>query len=550
MNTATLLADPAAIKLTYLRSAADSITIVVKTVLPHSSCPLCGSDSKHVHSRYMRRIADLPWQGVSVKLEMHTRRFRCNDDLCPRRIFCERLPQVVATYARKTVRLNDALRLIGFLIGGEVGARAAIRLGMAVSPDTLLRRVRQTALPVMPTPRVLGVDDWAKRKGQSYGTILIDLERRRPVDLLPDREAETLAAWLKAHTGVEIVTRDRSRTYAEGITDGAPHALQVADRFHILKNLSEALERLLTRQHQFVRAAVQSPVMSPLPSPPSQPQVELPALSQPTFLPSLRPRPGIAERRDNSLTLYNEVVRLKREGLSTEEIAPRVGKCCRTVRRWLGLGEFRELRRQRRSLLDSYFPYISARWEEGCRNVSELWRELVERGYRGSYKSLNNYLHRRPAPPPARQPQGGKRVQVRRNTLLMSAPGPRRAVWMLLKPERLKETEQQVVETLCQLSPEVKQATALARRFMQLVRERQADQLNEWMSEVAGSQLPELKAFARGLEQDRAAIEAALREEWSNGQTEGQVHRLKLLKRQMYGRAKFDLLRAKVLFAA
>jgi transposase len=397
MNTATLLADPDAIRLTYIRSATDSITIVVKAVLPYSSCPLCGSDSTLVHSRYMRRIADLPWQGVSVKLELHTRRSRYDNDLCPRRIFCERLPQVVATYARKTVRLNDALRLIGFLIGGEAGARAAVRLGMGVSPDTLIRCVRQTMSPAMPTPRVLGVDDWAKRKGQSYGTILVDLERRRPVDLLPDREAETLAAWLKAHTGVEIITRDRSRAYAEGITNGAPHTLQVADRFHILKNLSEALERLLTRQHQFVRAAVQSPTVSPQPSPLSPPQVELPAISQPTFLPPLCLRPGIAERRDNSLTLYNEVVSLKREGLSTGEVAARVGKCHRTVRRWLRLGEFRELRRHRRSLLDSYFPYISIRWEEGCRNASESWRELVERGYRGSYKSLNNYLHRRPA---------------------------------------------------------------------------------------------------------------------------------------------------------
>ena len=550
MKTATLLADPSAIKLTHVRPAADSITIVVKTVFPHSSCPLCGNDSRHIHSRYMRRTADLPWQGVSVKLELHTRRFRCDNALCPRRIFCERLPQVVAAYARKTVRLNDALRFIGFLIGGEAGARAAVQLGMGVSPDTLIRRVRQATVPLMPTPRVLGVDDWAKRKGQSYGTILIDLERHRPVDLLPDREAGTLAAWLKAHPGVEVVTRDRARAYAEGITGGAPNALQVADRFHILKNLSEALERLLTRQHQFVRAAVQPPAASSQPLPLAQPEAELPALTQPTFLPPLRPRPGVAERRENSLALYNEVVRLKGEGLSADEIAPRVGKRPRTVRHWLQRGEFRELRKHRRSPLDAYLPYISARWEEGCRNGSELWRELVARGFRGSYKSLNNYLHRKPAPPPAAGPRSGKNTQVRPDHPLMPAPSPRRATWMLLKPEGLNEAESQVVENLCRLSPEVAEATELARRFFQLARGREAEQLSAWMVEVEGSQLPELKAFARGLGQDRAAIDAALREEWSNGQTEGQVHRLKLLKRQMYGRGKFDLLRAKVSFAA
>lgn len=322
MKTATLLADPSAMKLTYIRSAADSITIVVKAILPHSSCPLRDRRSTFVHSRYVRRIADHPWQGVSVKLELHTRRFRCDNALCQRRIFCERLPQVVAAYARKTVRLNDALRLIGFLIGGEAGARVAVRLGMIASPDTLIRRVRQTTMPVMPTPRILGVDDWAERKGQSYGTILVDLERHQPVDLLPDREAETLTAWLKAHPGTEIVTRDRARAYAEGITGGAPFALQVADRFQILKNLSEALERVLTRQHQFARAAVQPAAAASSSLPLSQPKAELPALTQQTFLPPLRPRPGVAERRDNSLALYNEVVRLKGEGLSTEEIAP------------------------------------------------------------------------------------------------------------------------------------------------------------------------------------------------------------------------------------
>jgi transposase len=200
-----------------------------------------------LHSRSTRRVADLPWHGVTARLELHMRKFRCRNELCPQKVFCERLPKVVAAYARRTLRLDAALTLIAFALGGEAGARTSRGLKLSVSGDTLLRRIRRAPLPPMPLPKVVGVDDRARRKGTSYGTILVALEGRRALGLLPEREAATLAAWLRAHSGIEAVSRDRAGADADGARQGAPQALQAADRWHLLKNLSEARRALIAK---------------------------------------------------------------------------------------------------------------------------------------------------------------------------------------------------------------------------------------------------------------------------------------------------------------
>lgn len=426
MEISTLIADPVALRLDCIRPFQSEITLIVRTTLANAECPRCHRASSRVHSRYTRRIADLPWHGVSVKLDLHTRRFRCLNSLCAQRIFCERLPRVVAHYARKTVRLNAALELIGFALGGEAGARLARQLGLTVSPDTLLRRLRRSLPEEGSALRVIGVDDFAFRRGRRYGTLLVDLERRRPVDLLPDREAETLSAWLKAHPAVEVVSRDRSRAYANGIAEGAPGATQVADRWHLLKNLRETLEQLLKRV--------------------------LPAGVKRARRPA---RPPEEQRR-----------------------AP---------------GEYIEQSRIR------LLPHLLRRSSAGKR-----------------------------APP-------------------LRPPPPRDVAWMLLRPERVNDEERVVVERLCQFFPNLNIARGLALDFVRLVRQRAAELLPAWLRSAARSQLKEFVGFARGIGEDYEAVRKALTYEWSNGQLEGQVNRLKLIKRQMYGRAKLDLLRARVL---
>jgi transposase len=550
MSISAFLPGPTHLQLDRLISDRNGIILLVRTTRPEAACPLCGHVSTRVHSRYERTIHDLPWQGIAVRLRLSTRRFFCLNPDCERVIFTERLPALVAPYARRTKRLQEALYLIGYALGGEAGAQLAVSLGMTVSPDTLLRRIRETVAAPTPVPRVLGVDDWAFCKGHCYGTILVDLERRDLVDLLPDRSSESGAAWLKAHPNIELISRDRAEAYAVGARQGAPQAIQIADRWHLLKNLGDAVERFLMRHHSSVREAAKRAVSS-LTSPEQDRTAINESLPRCSELVTQDAR-ECAWRREQRLERYTQVIELFGKGLTINQIGETTGLDRKTVRKWIKANSFpeRTARRRRARKLDSFVDYLRRRWDEGCHNVAQLRREITAQGYDGCSSVLRDYL----AKWRARLPEDQRRTSGPRRSRWpkLTVPSPRSARWLLLKdPDesdpRKEGFHQRFLESLLEVCPEARRIRELAQRFWEMVRERRAGELRAWLMAVFQSKWPELESFAKGLIADKEAVMAALSYEWSNGPVEGQIHRLKLIKRSMYGRANFDLLRARVL---
>jgi transposase len=493
-----------------------------------------------VHSRYVRTLVDLPWHGIAVSVQLTVRRFVCETESCPRRIFGERLPGIVAPYARRTARLNEAFEVIGFALGGEAGARVLHRLAMVGSPNTLLRTIRAAALDGHADPRVLGVDDFAFRRGHRYGTILVDLERHCVVDLLADRKPETLIAWLEQHAAPEVISRDRGGGYGEAARRGAPDATQVADRFHLTKNLVEALERVFLRHRSALKRAALPPAEDHEPA-------ERPDSSEEQMYRGKRRCARNWEQRCEEASIqrhaahvarYDHVRALHSKGVAIAEIARRVGVARKTVYVYLRMDHPPERKRPMRNpkerILAPYEPYLLKRWEEGCRNGLQLWREITEQGYAYSRASVARFVaqFRR---------EGAGAVTRSRITGGQGPPARRVALLTVQQPERLDAEETAYLVAVQAQDQTIDLACRLAQAFAQMVRERQGARLDAWIAEAQASGIDELARFAASLLTDEAAVRAGLTLVWSSGQVEGNVNRL--IKRQMYGRANFDLLR-------
>ena len=547
LSLSSLFLDSALLTLQHVDSDTTTATVFVRVTATEACCPVCMQPSKRIHSRYVRRLADLPWQARVVHIHVEVRRFICLVPQCPRRIFAERIP-LAASFARTTGRLNDIHTDLGLFLGGEAGARLASCLAMPTSPDTLLRRIRQRPLPAAGPVRVLGVDDWALRRGQRYGTILCDLERRCPVDLLPERSADALSQWLEAHPEVEIISRDRADDYIKGAQAGAPQAVQVADRWHLLRNLGDTLrrvvDRLASKIQQGLRAVCSSRSLpsSPEASGPLAPEDEMPDRRRPT-----RSEQRQQEDRQRRFERYRQVQELDQQGVAYCEIGRRLGLSRATVQRLAKAKSFPE-RASRHTLCDSdqIADYLKRRWDEGCRNAALLFEELKTQGFKGSYYMVYRCLVR-----------WRGRIRSAASSAASATPSrlrlsPRQLVRLLLKSEpELNQARRELRDRLEAQDSDLHKAADLSRRFQEMMRERQAEALDDWFNQSQQETAPkELRSFGKGLQEDKAAVRAALSTPWSNGQVEGQVNRLKTLKRQMYGRANFDLLRKRFLLAA
>jgi len=492
-----------------------------------SSCPECGTVSHRVHSRYRRKLADLPWEGLPAVILLHARKFFCAEDRCRRNIFTERLPGTVARYARRSCRSSEALNWLTLALGGRSGARLGRRLGLLASRSTLLRELHHRASAGSPVtaPRVLGIDDWAWKKGHRYGTILCDLEKRKVVDLLPDREAETVATWLRQHPGTEIVSRDRGGIYAQATRKAVPQAVQVADRWHLLRNLSEALRHALAPHHRLFSHAAGAGRIDNAPS-------------KPTSVPpwSERERQIQQANRQRRYQRWQQVRDLLKTGVSDRELGRQLNLDHRTVKKFRTADVYPEAApRVRRSIVDDYAAYLDKRLRDGCRSSTRLWRDLRKQGFSGQVNSVRYWLRQRRSSKP-KAPGTPSRPALRAS--------PRQVVWFMLKET---PSAKHLLEAVYRASPEIERMAHLAQHFLRIIRERNLPALIPWI--VAAKQTV-LTGFASRLERDLEAVTAALSLPWSQGHVEGQVHRLKLIKRQMYGRAGFDLLRLRVLHQA
>ncbi|WP_077889190.1 ISL3 family transposase [Escherichia coli] len=475
--------------------SSDGITLHLHGKRKTAQCPECFKRSDSVHSCRRRRLQHLPCSGQTLWLVFSVRHWYCRNPACSRKIFAESLAPFASSHQQSSQALQNLQRQLGLIAGGEAGKRAATAVGLRCSADTLLRRVINTPETKQSGAPHVGIDEWAWHRGHRYGTLIVNLDTHRPLVLLPGRDQRTLATWFRKYPEIQVVSRDRSGVYATAAREGAPQARQVADRWHLLKNIGDALERMMYRHIPLIRLIASE--LSPKKSP--EPELSVPAALL------RRPERLKQQTRKKRHQRWTEVMALHNKGCSFREISRITGLSRVTVSRWVRSGTFPEMstRPPKRGLLDPWREWLKEQRESGNYNASRIWREMVSR--------VSRWL----------------------------------MPWRIIRGE--ENYASRFISLMCEKEPELKIAQQLVLEFYRILKNQNKSQLSSWFTRVHESGSAEFRRVVAGMEADAAAICEAISSRWSNGVVEGHVNRLKMLKRQMYGRAGFELLRQRVM---
>lgn len=498
MGTAQLFPLGEGLELTQMERHEDQLVLHVTATSPSAVCPQCGQPATRLHSRYRRVVKDLPCTGQAVRLILHVRKFFCDAADCVRKVFAERLPHLVAPWAQMTTRLSEALQSIGLATCGRLGARLAAHLGITTSWMTIVRRIM--ALPTLQAEHVecLGLDDFSFRRGRTFGTVMVDLTAHQIIDILPDRQPETASAWMAAHPEITHVSRDRGAEYASAASTGAPQAIQVADRYHVCQNLSDAVQKLLARVLTELKEARKLADGTT-----HTQEGELVAVEE------WRPDPGkqvaqtTATRRAERDARYQQAVLLREQGTSSEEIACQLRVTTRTVWRWFerGVAPDTRPRRKQQSDFDPYAPYALKRWQDGERNGTRIFEEIVAQGYPGSQRMVYRFL----------KTLKTAEIKLTGETRLVVHYTSTTAVCLFMRhPDKLEEGERMDLAKCRQVHPDLETTYRLTQDFLLMLRKREGERLDTWLASVHESGLPELQSFAHGVELDQAAVQAGL----------------------------------------
>ncbi|MFF3089536.1 ISL3 family transposase [Streptomyces nojiriensis] len=478
---------------------------------PPGVCPACQYPAERVHSRYWRHIAGLPVNGLRLSVRLRVRRFLCDQPRCPRRTFVEQVAGLTEPRRRSSTAARSAMRSVAVELGGRPGARLCAKLRLYGRRTSILGKLISPPVPAR-APRILGIDEFAFRKGRTYGTVLVDVESSRPVDVLPDRETSTVAAWLQEHPGAEIICRDRLMAFTKAIRQAAPGALEAADRWHLLQNLSTAVEKTCRRHRDCLRRPTEPEASPPLATP------DTPLLAR------------IRQR-------HAEVNELAATRLPLNAIGRRLRLDRKTVRRYRNkdLADLLASAQDRgHGILDPFMEYVQHRFHAGCTSSMQLYREVLALGYTGGYRVVHRYV-----------------VTIRKGIAVPAhsvTARPRDITsWIMRPQESLNSSDGAQLDAVRSACPEIAMACDLAREFTDMLRQRRGHLLRDWIQKAELGGPDAIGIFAGSVRQDLHAVTAGLTLPYSSGIVEGHVNRIKTIKRQMYGRASFALLRARIL---